>query len=234
MTKQAISWSEYYAARAAQVQDKALQHFFAQGCLSADTPIQEAPLVALDMETTGLDSRRHAIVSIGVQPFTLNRIRLHERRYWVLRPPRPLSEKSITFHRITHSEIAEAPDFNDILDELLEQLTGRIPVVHFANIERPFLDSAIKDRRGEGLRCPMVDTMAIEARFERRGWRTLWTRLLGRQPASIRLHDSRHRYGLPVYQAHHALTDALATAELFQAQVATHFSPDTPISEFWR
>ncbi len=32
---------------------------------------------------------------------------------------------------------------------------------------------------------------------------------------------------------HHALTDALATAELLQAQIAYHFDPDTPISEVW-
>jgi DNA polymerase III epsilon subunit-like protein len=32
---------------------------------------------------------------------------------------------------------------------------------------------------------------------------------------------------LPRYQAHHALSDALATAELLQAQVAPHYSAAT-------
>ncbi|MCP1328190.1 3'-5' exonuclease, partial [Halomonas sp. 707D4] len=50
---------------------------------------------------------------------------------------------------------------------------------------------------------------------------------------SIRLDASRQRYGLPSYQGHHALTDALATAELFQAQVAYHYSPETPLERFW-
>ena len=190
-------------------------------------------MVALDMETTGLDEHRHAIVSIGVVPFTLHRIKLAERRYWVVNPSRPLDEASIAYHHITHSEIAQAPDLEAILDELLVQLAGRLVVVHFRNIERPFLDAAVKARRGEGVLFPMIDTMSLEARLHRQ---TLWARFrrwLGRPPVSIRLHASRERYGLPAYQGHHALIDALATAELLQAQIATHYRPDTPLKDIW-
>jgi DNA polymerase-3 subunit epsilon len=56
---------------------------------------------------------------------------------------------------------------------------------------------------------------------------------MGRQAASIRLGDSRRRYGLPAYQGHHALRDAIATAELFQAQVAWRFSRQTPLGRLW-
>ncbi|BBI63603.1 3'-5' exonuclease [Vreelandella sulfidaeris] len=191
------------------------------------------PMVALDMETTGLDERRHAIVSVGVVPFTLNRIKLAERHYWVVKPSRPLAEESIAYHHITHSEIAEAPDFEVILDELLAQLAGRLVVVHFRNIERPFLNAAVKARRGEGLLFPMIDTMSLEARLHRQ---TLWARFrrwLGRPPVSIRLNASRERYGLPAYQGHHALVDALATAELLQAQIANHYRPETPLKDIW-
>jgi DNA polymerase-3 subunit epsilon len=56
---------------------------------------------------------------------------------------------------------------------------------------------------------------------------------MGKKPVSIRLADSRLRYGLPLYQAHHALTDALATAELLQAQIATHYPADVTVGELW-
>ena len=59
-------------------------------------------------------------------------------------------------------------------------------------------------------------------------------RLFGRQQLSIRLAASRGRYGLPRYRPHHALTDALASAELLQAQVGQRFAPDTPIRELWK
>ncbi|WP_336268484.1 3'-5' exonuclease [Vreelandella arctica] len=226
-------WKGYMAQRAQQAGNPALQQFFSTSLPDPETPISEVPMVALDMETTGLDERRHAIVSIGVVPFTLSRIKLAERRYWVVKPPRPLDEASIAFHHITHSEIAQAPDFEEVLDELLEQLAGRLVVVHFRNIERPFLDAAVKARRGEGALFPMIDTMSLEARLHRQ---TLWARFrrwLGRPPVSIRLNASRERYGLPPYQGHHALVDALATAELLQAQIATHYRPETPLKDIW-
>ncbi|MGO2264175.1 MULTISPECIES: 3'-5' exonuclease [Halomonas] len=226
-------WIDYMAQRERQAKDPAIQRFFATSLPSGDTPIADVPMVALDLETTGLDERRHAIVSMGVVPFTLDRIKLAERRYWVVKPTRTLSESSIAFHHITHSEVADAPDLDVVLDELLDALAGHLVVVHFRNIERPFLDTAIKARRGEGVMFPMIDTMSLEARIHRQ---TLWARFrrwLGRPPVSIRLNASRARYGLPAYQGHHALVDALATAELLQAQIATHYQPDTPLKNIW-
>ena len=226
-------WQGYMAARAERAQDEMLKRFFDTPMPDPDTPLSEVPMVALDMETTGLDERRHAIVSIGVVPFTLGRIPMAQRRYWVVKPSRPLDETSIAYHHITHSEIADAPDLDDVLDELLTVLAGRIVVVHFRNIERPFLDAAVKARRGEGVLFPMIDTMSLEARLHRQ---TLWARFrrwLGRPPVSIRLNASRERYGLPAYQGHHALVDALASAELLQAQIANRYTPDTPLRALW-
>lgn len=227
------NWSDYLKARAQHAQDDALKQFFEASLPSPETPISQVPMVALDMETTGLDERRHSIVSVGVVPFSLDRIKLAERRYWVVKPSRSLDEESIAYHHITHSEIATAPDLDAVLDELLKAIAGRVVVVHFRNIERPFFDAAVKARRGEGVMFPMIDTMSLEARMHRQ---TLWARFrrwLGRPPVSIRLNASRARYGLPTYQGHHALVDALATAELLQAQISYHYAPETPLKDIW-
>jgi DNA polymerase-3 subunit epsilon len=80
----------------------------------------------------------------------------------------------------------------------------------------------------------VIDTMQLEARLHPRKRRPGWLRqLLDQQAVSIRLADSRLRYGLPLYQAHHALTDALATAELLQAQSATHYPASTAVGDLW-
>ncbi|MBB3330111.1 DNA polymerase-3 subunit epsilon [Halomonas campaniensis] len=231
--RQVPTWPEYLADRATRVQHPLLEGYFAAGCPAPDTPIGEVPLVAMDMETTGLDPRRHAIVSIGLVPFSLARIRLADRHYWVVRPPRPLNRQSVTLHRITHAEVEHAPDLEAILPALFEALAGRLVVVHYRQIERPFLDSAVQARLGEGLRFPVIDTMSLEARRHRQSVLARLRRWMGRPPVSIRLHNSRERYGLPPYQGHHALVDALATAELLQAQIAAHYSPDTPVGELW-
>src|SRR5690554_386699 len=120
--KQRLAWPVYMQQKADKVRNQLLEAFYAAGCLAADTPIREVPLVALDFETTGLDVQQHAIVSIGVVPFTLERIPLAQRRYWLLQPSRPLSNTSITLHHITHSDVESAPDLGEILPELLMQL----------------------------------------------------------------------------------------------------------------
>lgn len=78
-----------------------------------------------------------------------------------------------------------------------------------------------------------MDTMAIEAYLHPNRKRSWWQKLKGQQPISIRLADSRRRYGLPHYPPHNALVDALASAELLMAQVQHHFSPETPIGDLW-
>ncbi|AOY89221.1 DNA polymerase III subunit epsilon [Marinobacter salinus] len=226
-------WPEQYQALAQESKNPILKAFYQAGCVPPDTPLSDVPMVAMDFETTGLDPNQHSIVSIGLVPFTLNAIHLGAARHWVVRPKLTLHQTSVEIHGITHSDIDKAPDLQDILDEVFELLNGRIPVVHYRNIERGFFDVALKWRFGEGIRFPVLDTMAIESHLHPDRNPSRWQRFIGRRPVSIRLADSRLRYNLPHYAAHNALIDAIATAELLQAQIRHHFSPDTPIGDLW-
>ena len=120
-----------------------------------------------------------------------------------------------------------------MLGEVLQNLAGHVLVAHCREIERQFLNWACRSRIGEPIDFPVVDTMELEARVHRRKQQRLFARLFGGEPPSIRLAASRARYGLPRYRPHHALTDALASAELLQAQIAHRFSPQTPIADLW-
>ncbi|WP_203142587.1 3'-5' exonuclease [Marinobacter mangrovi] len=231
---QTLDWPTRFETLAATAHTPALQRYYAAGAPAGDTPMRDVPMVALDFETTGLDADTHSIVSIGLVPFNTHRIFCRDARHWVVRPVLPLHRESVTFHGITHSEVRVAPDLREILDELLEALAGRIVVVHFRHIERAFLDAALRWRLEEGIEFPVIDTMELEARWHRQKPPSLWDRLRGRKPESIRLADSRTRYGLPYYAPHHALTDALATAELLMAQLQYRFDPDTPLKELWQ
>jgi len=228
-------WRKRFSMLAETANDPRLKAFYAQGTPSGDSPLDSIPLVALDVETTGLDTSQDEIVSIGAVPMTLTRIQASASRYWVVRPKAELTPESITIHAITHSQIEEAPDLEAILDELLQMLAGCIIVVHCRNIERSFLNAALMSRIGEGIEFPVIDTMELEARLRRKP-PSLLDRLIGRstRQASVRLASCRARYRLPRYRAHHSLTDALATAELLQAQVAHKFSPQTPLHELWK
>ena len=119
------------------------------------------PLLALDIETTGLSPANSGIVSIGLLPMDLTQIYASKAQQWLLKPRFSLSDESVTLHRITHTDIAGAPDLSDILPQLLQQLAGKVVVVHYRGIERPFLQAAVKARLGAGLLFPLIDTMQI-------------------------------------------------------------------------
>ncbi len=231
---QRMDWPGRFAELAAAACDPRLKAFYAAGVPTGDTALSAVPLMAMDIETTGLDPLRDGILSIGLVPMTTDRIRASQSRHWIIRPRVPLTESSVTIHGITHSQIADAPDLDALLGEVLAMMAGHVMVVHCRAIERQFLEHALKTRINEGISFPTIDTMELEARLHRPD-RTGWlARLFGRrQQVSIRLGASRSRYGLPRYGLHHALTDALSTAELLQAQVAHRFSLETPLSELW-
>lgn len=231
-TQQALDWPAKFHQLAQAAKHPYLQTYYQAGVVAPQTPIEQVQFLAMDVETTGLNPLSDSIVSIGLIPFTLERIRCGQSLYWVIKPPSDLNGTSVTFHHITHADIVGAPSLPDVLKPFLEAMSGKVMVVHYRNIEREFLDQALRHFLGEGLQFPVIDTMQLEARMHRKKQRWL-DRLLRRPQVSIRLAESRKRYNLPNYHAHHALTDALATAELLQAQIAYHYLPSTPIATLW-
>ncbi|TWI70744.1 DNA polymerase-3 subunit epsilon [Desulfobotulus alkaliphilus] len=226
-------WPDVFVRRAAEARSPLLQYYYGGGVVDGDTPLSKVLFLALDIETTGLHPGRDAIVSIGAVPFTLERIFSSRSRYWVVNPGRPLTPDSVVIHGITHSRILNSPDLMEVIPDLLAVMAGAVIVVHCRQVERLFLDAALRKSIGEGIDFPVIDTMEIEASYFRRGVRYWLSQFFGLNRYSIRLADSRTRYHLPQYRPHHALTDALATAELFQAQAACRFDPDMPVKEIW-
>ncbi|MGW8192962.1 MAG: 3'-5' exonuclease [Desulforhopalus sp.] len=228
-----LNWAHIMAECRKNVRDSRLRDFYAAFVLEENQPIEAVPFVALDFETTGLDPISDDIISIGLINFNLRKVYCSLASHWLIHPRQPLAEHSIVVHGITHSEIDEAPDLESILEEVLTCLAGKMIVVHYNCIERDFLNWALMTRLNEGICFPVIDTMAIEAFLHRRRRKNFWQHLKGDKPVSLRLVDCRERYNLPPHQAHNALADAIATAELFLAQVAHHYSGRTTLAELW-
>ncbi|RUO18200.1 DNA polymerase III subunit epsilon [Aliidiomarina iranensis] len=230
-------WQTRFLELAETAEDPRLKRFYQAGIdagiTDPTTKLSDVPLLSIDFETTGFDPKKHGIVSIGSIPFNLKRIFNQQAKHWLAKPRRSLNTESIVVHGITHSQIQQAPDLLDILDDLFEVISGHLLVVHYRGIERPFLDVALRERIGEGIQFPVIDTMQLEARMHRVKPLSLWQRMLGKKETSIRLADSRSRYNLPWYHPHDAVTDALATAELLQAQIAYHYAEETTLADVW-
>lgn len=228
-----LDWQQRFEHLAATCPSTLLKTYYAAGTVSPDTSIADTPLLALDLETTGLNPEQHDIISIGIVPVSGNTIYTSQIRHWLVKTRSALTTESVQYHRITDDTLVNAPDLLDVLPEFLKYIAGKILLVHCADIERKFLATALTAHIGTEVEIPVIDTMALEARIHRIRAQSLWQRWRKKPQTSIRLAASRSRYGLPHYLPHHAVTDALACAELFQAQIADRFDWQTPVAELW-
>lgn len=190
-----------------------LRDFYDIPAPEGTTPLAAVDFVALDLETTGLEPKQHAIVSIGwvvVQNLTID---LSMSGHKLVKPDRGLTADSAAIHGILDDQLETAASLSFVLTELLPILAGRVMIAHYARLEMGFLDAACRQVFGGPFTLPVVDTLAVEhRRMQRRN-----------QPVvkgSLRLDAVRQRYNLPRYRAHNALIDAIAAAELFLAQMA--------------
>lgn len=185
----------------------------------ARTPWREAAFAVVDLELTGLDPGEHEIVSFAAVPVEAGRIRLADLRSGIVRPRRMPSADTIRIHGLRESDLAGAPPLDEVIDELLEALTGRVLIAHSAPVETGFLGAALESR-GLELRNPVVDTAHLGVELAR----------LRREPEpSQALSELAGWLGLPVHRPHHAEGDALTTAQAFLA-LATHLEAFEPVT----
>ncbi|GAB2473369.1 exonuclease domain-containing protein [Luteococcus sediminum] len=181
-----------------------------------DPPQQTAAtlrLLAVDIETTGLDPAKDHLLSIGFVPVDGDSIILGGAGQVLVRPEVAVGQ-SATFHHLTDDQLADGRSLEVALTLLLRALQGRVMLAHHAGIESGFLAAACRRTWGAAPEFVSVDTLQLQYRLLCQGFDD--------EPAqgALRLHAARDQFGLPRYRAHDALTDALACAELYLAQVA--------------
>lgn len=170
---------------------------------------------ALDLETGGLDPKRDPILAVGMLPVREGTIRLGEAYQSLVRPPpeRAISVESVRTHQLVPGDVRDAPPLEDVLREVDERLGDGVLLVHQAAMDVHFLRRA-HAAIGRRWRKPrVVDTVDLLVRVAKRA-RLIDPAAPDRLP-ELNLSAARRSFGLPEYAAHDALTDAIATAELF-------------------
>jgi DNA polymerase-3 subunit epsilon len=212
---------EYQRKRAlSKVQPGPLAEFLATPPPDGKSDCRDIEIVAIDLETTGLDPRKDDILSIGMVVIDGWSVKLATAWHRIVKVDQAIPGESAVIHQITDDQSAAGAPIETLLPELLARLAGRPMLVHYSPIEQNFLDAACRKYYGAPFVTPIIDTLEIGQRvFERRN------HLI--QPGDLRLFNLRPRYNLPQYKAHNALSDALATAELFLA-MADNLYPGKP------
>ena len=158
---------------------------------------------SLDFELTGLDLQRDRIISFGVVPVDGSRVEVGRSVYELVDPGDvEMSPDAVTIHGLRPIDVRGANPAEAARRSLDAALGGRFLITWFAIVEASFLGKLY------GMRAKPWLRRCIDVRV-------LVARLLGNDGARMTLEQAADRFGVPVASPHHALDDALVTAQLF-------------------
>ena len=195
----------------AELPDGPLRALLAEPAPDPDLPLEQLRLLAIDLETTGLDSRKDHVLSVGYVAVDGLSITLGAAGGAVVRADVEVGQSAVV-HGLTDDALAAGEELADVLPKVLEAFRGRVMLAHFAGIEQRFLTAACRRLYGHEATITVVDTFELQRRITTAAFRHV-------REGALRLDTSRAHFRLPRYRAHEALTDALACAELYLAQV---------------
>ncbi|MCW8926680.1 MAG: 3'-5' exonuclease [Xanthomonadales bacterium] len=171
--------------------------------------LSNTPLIAVDLEMTGLDATQNHIIAIGWTQLDHGRINLASNRHLLINAEQSVGH-SAAIHELTDNEVAEGMPLEAGLAVLFEAARGRVWLFHHADLDVAFLQQACLAWTDVAMPFMVLDTMCLELTLRKR-------RELPVHHGDLQLTRLRRNYNLPAYTAHNALIDAYATAELLLA-----------------
>ncbi len=180
-------------------------------------PWRSIELVGLDFEATGLDFGRDTIISFGAVPIRQGRIEIGACHYQLVDPGEVAqSRDSIVVHGLRPLDLEGASSLESAKKALASMIGGRFLITWWAPVEAGFLSKLF----GGGARSWLRRAVDV---------RDLLVALEGPQASRMTLTEAADRYGVPVADPHHALDDALVTAQLFLVMAAKLASQATTV-----
>lgn len=159
------------------------------------------PIVALDLETTGLDFQKDAIIEIGAVRFEGNRI--EDEFTTLINPGRHIPEFITGLTGISDEMVRQAPHIREVLDELVAFIKDSPILGHNIQFDLSFLKKFKLFELNE-----IIDTYELAA-------------VLMPSASRYNLGALGQQLGIPLPATHRALDDARVTAAAFQRLYAS-------------
>jgi len=173
----------------------------------------------VDLETSGLDTRRHRILQLGMVTVDASGA-VHDEWETFVRLKWPLGSVGPTHvHGITRSMLRGSPRLHDVLDEFEERLGDSLFVAHNSRFDGEFLARAASHRRSRPALSTSLEHRLCTLRMSRR--------LDPHRELSHRLGDVCERYAVTLDRPHEALSDARATASILPHLLHAHSVSDS-------
>jgi len=169
--------------------------------------VAHLPIVAIDTETTGRDPATDRVVEVACVRWERGEITL--RKSWLVNPGRAIPKEAFDVHGISDEAVKDAPAFAAIVPELLEAMTGAIPLAYNAEFDRKMLTSEL---------ARLAATPSPPPAFQKNvEWidPLVWARELQKLEKSRALGEVAARLGIEISQAHRATDDAEAALNVF-------------------
>lgn len=161
----------------------------------------------LDFETTGLNPKKDRVLSAGWTTIENQRVEWGACEHHLIQHTQSIPDQSVAIHHITEQEAAQGKPIEDIFPHILKQLSDKVLVAHFADIEVGFLQQLAKQLYAITLPLVVIDTLQLAFAMK-------YKHAVHVPQNALNLFSLREQYELPRYKAHNALSDAVATAEL--------------------
>ena len=117
--------------------------------------------VVLDTETTGISVKEgHRIVEIGCIELE-NLIPTKKQFHCYLNPERKVSEKALEIHGYTDEFLADKKKFKEIVDKLLDFISGKRLIIHNAEFDISHLNNELSLIGEKKLSNEIVDTLIL-------------------------------------------------------------------------
>ncbi len=164
------------------------------------TRIADCTFAVIDVETTGGRSGKgDRITEIAI--YTLAGGDVTPAYESLVNPERPIPRFVSSLTQITDAMVRDAPTFDEIADEVTDQLAGRVFVAHNARFDWAFLARELKRSRDVALSGPRLCTVQL-------------TRRLVPGLRSRGLDSVAAYFGIDITGRHRASGDAHATAQI--------------------
>ncbi|MAM57004.1 MAG: DNA polymerase III subunit epsilon [Salinicola sp.] len=164
-------------------------------------------LVAIDCETTGLDTRTAELVSIAAVRLEGERVMTSGSLDLRLRPPASLRGDSIKIHRLRGVDLNDGDELGDALEKFLDFIGNRPLLGWCIDYDLAVIDRQLRPLFDFGLPNPCVDV----ARLYRREMHRMRPQL---EPA-MSFERVAETLEVPVMGRHTALGDAVTTALMY-------------------
>ncbi|HVY49896.1 MAG TPA: 3'-5' exonuclease [Minicystis sp.] len=175
-----------------------------------DLRIAEAPLVFVDLEMSGLDPKKDRVLELCLERVVGEKV---ERRLASLVRPDDAAFGNRHIHGIDPADIAKAPTFADLADDVLALLDGAVLVAHAAVWDVSFLEAELaRAGRPRAIRS-YLDTLTLS----RRAFAL----------PSHRLGALADALGIARVNAHRAEDDVRVLREVFR-KILSVLEPTTP------